>query len=57
MKVLRIDENAHAILIKVRDGMQSNGIENATISDAIRELDRQASIKPGFDYVPKQDGD
>ncbi len=42
MKVLRIDDNAHAILIKLRDEMKKSGIENANISEAIREQDRRA---------------
>ena len=44
MKVLRIDDNAHAILIKTRDELKESGIENATISEAIRELDRQSKF-------------
>lgn len=40
MKVFKMDENAHFILCKIRDEMQKSGIENATLSDAVRELDR-----------------
>ena len=40
MKLLKIDEDAHRILIEKRDEMKERGIENATISEAIRELHR-----------------
>ncbi len=39
MKNLKIDEDAHRILVGVRKTMEDKGIENPNLSDAIRELD------------------
>lgn len=41
MKNLKIDEDAHRILVAARDKLEKRGIENPNLSDAIRELDRQ----------------
>jgi|GEM_PF-2156083 len=42
MKNLKIDENAHEILVSAREDLEKKGIENPNLSDAIRELDRRA---------------
>lgn len=38
MKNLKIDEDAHRILMAARDELEKRGIENPNLSDAIREL-------------------
>jgi len=38
MKMIRIDNNAHELLNKVKDKMREEGIENPTFSDVIRWL-------------------
>ncbi len=42
MKNLKIDEDAHRILVEARNALEDRGIENPNLSDAIRELDRRA---------------
>ena len=41
MKNLKIDEDAHRILMAARDELEKRGIENPNLSDAIRELSRK----------------
>jgi len=38
MKNLKIDEDAHSIIVAARDALEERGIENPNLSDAIREL-------------------
>ena len=38
MKTLRIDDHAHEILQKAREEAKKQGIENASMSDAVRYL-------------------
>ena len=38
MKTLKIDDDAHRILVSVREDLKKRGIENPNLSDAIREL-------------------
>jgi len=38
MKMIRVDDNAHKLLNKVKKKMKEEGIENPTFSDAIRWL-------------------
>lgn len=42
MKNLKIDEDAHRILLSAQNDLKKRGIENPNLSDAIRELDRRA---------------
>lgn len=46
-KTIRIDANAHKILVGVKGKMMSEGISNPTLSDAIRWLDRQVEDGSG----------
>lgn len=41
MKNLKIDPDAHRILVAAREDLEKRGIENPNLSDAIRELDRR----------------
>ena len=50
MTTIKIDKNAHDILVKVKTDMKKTGI-NATLSEAIRELDR--NTKNAHDDPPK----
>jgi len=43
MKVIRIDDNAHDLLNKVKEKMKEIGIENPSFSDAIRWLFSRSS--------------
>ena len=38
MKNLKIDDDAHRILVSAREELEKRGIENPNLSDAIREL-------------------
>jgi hypothetical protein len=38
MKNLKIDEDAHRILVEARDALEKRDIENPNLSDAIRDL-------------------
>lgn len=38
MKNLKIDEDAHRILMAARKDLEKRGIENPNLSDAVREL-------------------
>lgn len=40
-KTIRIDENAHRILVKVKEEMRSDGIASPTLSDAVRRMNRK----------------
>ena len=42
MKTLRIDDNAHKLLCKVKDIMKKEGIEKPSMSDVIRYLYNRA---------------
>jgi len=44
MKIIRVDDNAHGILNKVKKKMKGEGIENPTFSDAIRWLYVRAKL-------------
>jgi len=44
MKIIRVDDNAHGILNKVKKKMKEEGIENPTFSDAIRWLYVRAKL-------------
>jgi hypothetical protein len=45
MKVVRIDENAHRILVNVKKEMEKQGIENPDLSQAVRKLAEWAKFK------------
>lgn len=38
MKNLKIDEDAHRILLEAKERLKARGIQNPNVSDAIREL-------------------
>lgn len=40
-KTIRIDENAHRILINIKEEMKEEGIGSPTLSDSIRWLNRK----------------
>lgn len=42
MKNLKIDDDAHRILVSARGDLEKRGIENPNLSDAIRELYHRA---------------
>ncbi len=42
MKNLKIDEDAHRILVEARNALEERGIENPNLSDAIRELNKRS---------------
>ena len=41
MKVIRIDTNAHDILLDAKEELKKEGIEKPNLSDAIRWLKKQ----------------
>ncbi len=43
MKNLKIDKDAHGILVCIREELKEQGIENPNISDAIRELKHRSN--------------
>lgn len=40
MKQIKIDEDAHRILVNMKNEMKKRGIDNPNLSEAIRELQR-----------------
>lgn len=38
MKMIRVDEHAHRLLLKVKEDMKKEGIEKPSMSDVIRWL-------------------
>lgn len=45
MKVIRIDDNAHKILVGVKKEMEKQGIEKPDLSQAIRKLAEWSNFK------------
>lgn len=41
MVVTRIDDNAHAILVKMKGKLKTDGVAHPNLSEAIRYMDRQ----------------
>jgi hypothetical protein len=45
MKTMRIDDNAHELILCVKTRMKAEGLEHPSISEAIRWLAKKAGVE------------